>query len=103
MSVFRRAAALWVLPRGVCPKVLVLTEASIAAEAWKTPVAYVDIPEDTYCAEAAATGLDPWWLYAFSSMFASVREQRWDRVGHDYTQLTGRSPLALRDVLSAYR
>ncbi|WP_405643101.1 NAD(P)H-binding protein [Streptomyces uncialis] len=76
--------------------------ASITAEAWETPVVYVDIPADTYCAETAATGLDPWWLYAFSSMFASVREQRWDRVRNDYTQLTGRSPLALRDVLSAH-
>lgn len=76
--------------------------ASIAAEAWETPVVYVDIPADTYCAETAATGLDPWWLYAFSSMFASVREQRWDRVRNDYTQLTGRAPLALRDVLSAH-
>ncbi|MEU7038261.1 NAD(P)H-binding protein [Streptomyces sp. NPDC046237] len=77
--------------------------ASIAAEAWGTPVAYVDIPADTYCVETAATGLDPWWLYAFSSMFASVREQRWDRVRNDYTQLTGRLPLALHDVLSAQR
>ncbi|MFF5933336.1 NAD(P)H-binding protein [Streptomyces sp. NPDC012508] len=77
--------------------------ASIAAEAWGTPVAYVDIPADTYCVETAATGLDPWWLYAFSSMFDSVREQRWDRVRNDYTQLTGRLPLALHDVLSAQR
>jgi NAD(P)H dehydrogenase (quinone) len=75
--------------------------ASITAEAWAMPVAYVDIPADTYSAETAATGLDPWWLYAFSSMFASVREQRWDRVRNDYTELTGRVPLALRDVLSA--
>ncbi|MFC7929285.1 NAD(P)H-binding protein [Streptomyces cinereoruber] len=75
--------------------------ASITAEAWETPVAYVDIPAATYCAETAGTGLDPWWLYAFSSMFASVREQRWDRVCNDYTRLTGRLPLALRDVLSA--
>ncbi|MFK4065740.1 hypothetical protein [Streptomyces sp. NPDC029674] len=57
---------------------------------------------DAYCAERAAAGLGPWWLYAFSSMFASVREQRWDRVRNDYAQLTGRSPLALRDVLSAH-
>ncbi len=76
--------------------------ASITAEAWEIPVTYVDIPDDAYHAETAATGLDPWWLYAFSSMFASVREQRWDRVRNDYTQLTGRSPLALRDVLAAH-
>ncbi|RSN64474.1 NAD(P)-dependent oxidoreductase [Streptomyces sp. WAC 04229] len=76
--------------------------AAITAEAWGTPVAYLDISADMYITEAAATGLDPWWLYAFSSMFASVREQRWDRVRNDYTQLTGRSPLALRDVLSAH-
>ncbi|WP_406400153.1 NAD(P)H-binding protein [Streptomyces uncialis] len=44
--------------------------ASIAAEAWETPVVYVDIPADTYCAETAATGLDPWWLYG---LFVHVR------------------------------
>ncbi|MFF2023500.1 NAD(P)H-binding protein [Streptomyces sp. NPDC058171] len=77
--------------------------ASITAEVWGTPVAYVNIPAETYRAETAATSLDPWWLYAFSSMFASVREQRWDRVRNDYAQLTGRSPLALRDVLSGAR
>ncbi|AKZ58640.1 putative epimerase [Streptomyces ambofaciens ATCC 23877] len=74
--------------------------ASTAAEVWRTPVAYVDIPADTYSAETAATGLDPWWLYAFSSLFASVREQRWDRVRDDCAQLTGRLPRTLRDVLS---
>ncbi|GAB7111000.1 SDR family oxidoreductase [Streptomyces phaeofaciens JCM 4814] len=76
--------------------------ASITTEAWGTPVAYVDIPDAVYCAETAASGLDPWWLYAFSSMFASVREQRWDRVRDDYAQLTGHSPVALRDALSAH-
>ncbi|MFH8609114.1 NAD(P)H-binding protein [Streptomyces sp. NPDC018029] len=76
--------------------------ASITTEAWETPVSYVDIPSDTYCAETAAAGLDPWWTYAFASMFASVREQRWDRVRNDYTELTGRSPVALRDALSAH-
>ncbi|MFG3256513.1 NAD(P)H-binding protein [Streptomyces sp. NPDC048172] len=75
--------------------------ASIAAEAWGRPVAYEDIPPDTYHAETAATGLDPWWVYAFSSMFASVREQRWDRASDHLTGLTGRLPVALADALSA--
>ena len=73
--------------------------ASVAAEAWGRPVVYEDIPPDTYHVETAATGLDPWWVYAFSSMFASVREQRWDRVSDHFTRLTGRLPLALGDVL----
>ncbi|NEC28376.1 NAD(P)H-binding protein [Streptomyces sp. SID8111] len=77
--------------------------AAVAAEVWETPVAYVDVPDRTYCAETAADGLDPWWLYAFSSLFASVREQRWDLVSDDGARLTGRSPLALRAFLSADR
>ncbi|CAL9497276.1 NAD(P)H-binding protein [Streptomyces sp. enrichment culture] len=75
--------------------------ASVAAEVWGRPVVFEDIPADTYAAETAATGLDPWWVYAFASLFASVREQRWDRVENDYIRLTGRSPVALRDALSA--
>ncbi|RAJ56097.1 NAD(P)H dehydrogenase (quinone) [Streptomyces sp. Amel2xB2] len=45
--------------------------ASVTAEVWETTVACEDIPAGTYCAETAASGLDPWWLYAFSSLFAS--------------------------------
>ncbi|MFJ4781302.1 NAD(P)H-binding protein [Streptomyces sp. NPDC088762] len=74
--------------------------ASVMAEVGQSPVTYVDVPADVYCAETAATGLDPWWIYAFSSMFASVREQRWDRVCDDYTRLTGSLPGSLSDALS---
>ncbi|NEB13884.1 NAD(P)H-binding protein [Streptomyces coelicoflavus] len=74
--------------------------ASAVAKTWGTPVAYEDISPDTYHAETAATGLDPWWVYAFASMFASVREQRWDRVCNDYTRLTGRPPRTLCDTLA---
>jgi NAD(P)H dehydrogenase (quinone) len=35
----------------------------------------------------ARDGADPWWAYAFSSMFASIREQRWDVVTDDLQQL----------------
>jgi hypothetical protein len=39
-------------------------------------------------AQAAATK-DPWWLYAYTSMFASIREQRWDRVTAKVHRLPG--------------
>jgi NAD(P)H dehydrogenase (quinone) len=48
-----------------------------------------------------ASAEDPWWLYAYSSMFASIREQRWDRVTDEVQQLTGQAPLALADILNA--
>ncbi|MFH8491983.1 NAD(P)H-binding protein [Streptomyces longisporoflavus] len=74
--------------------------AAVAAQAWGRPIAYQGIPPETFHTQTAATGLDPWWGYAFSSLFASVREQRWDRVCDHYTRLTGRLPLASHNVLS---
>jgi NAD(P)H dehydrogenase (quinone) len=36
----------------------------------------------------------PWWSYAYTSMFASIRGQRWDVVSDAVERLTGQSPLA---------
>jgi NAD(P)H dehydrogenase (quinone) len=47
----------------------------------------------------AEAGEDPWWAYAFATMFASVREQRWAEVSNDVAGLTGRAPMALDALL----
>jgi hypothetical protein len=54
-------------------------------------VAYRPISAAAYMAQAAATE-EPWWLYAYTSMFAFIREQRWDRVTAKVQHLTGRDP-----------
>ena len=42
------------------------------APRWSMPVSR---PE--HWAEMATAGEDPWWMYAYPTMFASIREQRW--------------------------
>jgi NAD(P)H dehydrogenase (quinone) len=68
--------------------------AALAGRAWRAPVGYVDLAPGDYQAEVARTGLDPWWCYAFTTMFGSVREQRWASVSGEVLRLTGRPPAA---------
>jgi NAD(P)H dehydrogenase (quinone) len=44
-------------------------------------------------------GEDPWWTYAYSTMFASVREDRWSTVSGEVLRLTGRVPSSVADVM----
>jgi NAD(P)H dehydrogenase (quinone) len=74
--------------------------AQIASTAWRVPMRYVDVSPAEFTAELASEGEEPWWTYAFASMFASVREGRWASTSEEVHRLTGRAPLALADVLS---
>ena len=66
---------------------------------------YTAITPAELVADLAADGEDPWWIYAYSSMFASIRDHRWAAVSADTERLTGqpahpgphdpRPPLAL--------
>jgi NAD(P)H dehydrogenase (quinone) len=60
---------------------------------------YVALTPDEYAAETAAAGEDAWWLYAFSTMFASIREGRWAAVSGETAGLMGRPPTSVADVL----
>jgi NAD(P)H dehydrogenase (quinone) len=73
--------------------------AGVVAEAYGVPVRYVDITPAEYLAELAAEGEDAWWMYAYSSMFASIREQRWARTTDEVAALTGRRPISLAEGL----
>jgi NAD(P)H dehydrogenase (quinone) len=77
--------------------------ASIAAETFQTPIRYVDLAPAEHHVEMARDGMDPWWAYAFSSMFASVREDRWATVAGAVAQLTDRPPVTIGDVLRDLR
>lgn len=74
--------------------------ASTAAEVWGRPVVYQPITAAEHMSQMASTE-DPWWLYAYSSMFASIREQRWDRAAAEVEQLTGQAPQPLTASLYA--
>ena len=49
--------------------------------------------------ELSAAGEDPWWTYAFATMFASIRQQRWAAVSDDVAALTGRAPAPVESML----
>ncbi len=76
--------------------------AALAEQGWQAPVRYVDISPGEYCRSMAAAAVDPWWMYAFSTMFDSIREQRWDVVTDEVRRLTGRAPATLREVLAEH-
>lgn len=73
--------------------------AAITSRVWNTPIRYVDISPAQFSSDLAHAGEEPWWTYAFASMFASVREQRWASLTDHAEQLIGRPPRTLADVL----
>ena len=85
------------------PEALDLTElAAVAAATWNVPVEYVELTPHDYAAETAAAGEDAWWLYAYSSMFASIRQHRWTEVSDAVQRLTGQPPLSVAAVLDQH-
>ena len=82
------------------PEALGLDEvAARCAGAWGRRVEYVDLDPHEHVVEMAAAGEDRWWAYAFATMFASVREQRWAEVSADVAELTRRTSMALDALL----
>lgn len=51
-----------------------------------------EITPAEFTAELAAAGEEQWWIYAYSSMFESVRQQRWATVSGEVERLTTRKP-----------
>ena len=76
--------------------------AALAQQEWATPVTYTAITPAELVADLAADGEDPWWIYAYSSMFASIREHRWAAVSADTERLTGHPPTPVRTILARH-
>ena len=76
--------------------------AALAQQEWATPVTYTAITPAELVADLAADGEDPWWIYAYSSMFASIRDHRWAAVSTDTERLTGRPPTPVRTILARH-
>jgi NAD(P)H dehydrogenase (quinone) len=47
----------------------------------------------------ARSGEEPWWQYAYSTMFDSILQKRWTAVSDEVVRLTGRSPTSARELL----
>jgi NAD(P)H dehydrogenase (quinone) len=63
------------------------------------PVGYTDVEPGVLVEDLARGGEDPWWTYAYGSMFASVRQDRWGGLSAEVRRLTGRVPLGVADVV----
>jgi NAD(P)H dehydrogenase (quinone) len=73
---------------------------ALPGQQWRTPVSYTNVAPADFQIEMARGGLEPWWCYAFSTMFDSIREQRWASVSGEVLRLTGRPPVSVRDILA---
>lgn len=76
--------------------------AAAAAQAWNRPVVHRLVSPAQQMAELAAVE-NPWWTYAYTSMFVSIGEHRWDRVTGEVAHLIGRPPRTLFEILTATR
>lgn len=72
--------------------------AATLAEVWGRPVVHQPIGPAEHLAQLALRE-DPWWAYAYTGMFVSIREQRWARVTDEVEHLSGRPPRSLAEVL----
>ncbi|SCF15929.1 Uncharacterized conserved protein YbjT, contains NAD(P)-binding and DUF2867 domains [Micromonospora viridifaciens] len=75
---------------------------SLAVEAIVSAVGYryADAASADFAGALLRLGEEPWWTYAYTSMFEAIRQGRWAAVSDAVTELTGREPASLRDVLN---
>lgn len=72
--------------------------ADITARFGPRPVKDTDIEPAEFSSLLLRQGVTPWWIYAFTSMFESVREKRFEAVTGDISALTGRPPVEFSTV-----
>ena len=60
---------------------------------------FTDAPAAQFAATLAGLGEETWWIHAYSTMFAAIRQHRWQAVSSEVFRLTGRRPLSLSTVL----
>jgi NAD(P)H dehydrogenase (quinone) len=69
---------------------------ALAARVLDTPIEYVPLTPEEHRIDMARAGENPWWAYAYSTMFASIREQRWATVSDQVVRITGRPSIRRR-------
>jgi NAD(P)H dehydrogenase (quinone) len=62
--------------------------------------AYAEATPADFGAALLRLGEEPWWTYAYSSMFAAIAQDRWATVSNAVQELTGHSAAALAEVLA---
>jgi NAD(P)H dehydrogenase (quinone) len=90
-DVGRCLAALALSPQAGSYDVTGPASVDMAAVAAGVGASYVPVSEAEFQAHLAGRE-SPWWSYAYTSMFASIREQRWDVVSDTVERLTGQPP-----------
>ena len=63
------------------------------------PVTTENVGRNDFCGRLLRERFSPWWAYAFTSLFESVSEHRFETVTDDVTKLTGRAPYPFRTVV----
>ena len=64
--------------------------------------AYTDTSAAEFGAALLRLGEEPWWTYAYTSMFAAIAQDRWSGVSGAVEELTGHPAAPLPEVLAAF-
>jgi len=71
----------------------------LTAQCSETSIRAIDLSPAEYRMQVVRDGVSPWWAYAFGTMFAAIREQRFSEVTDKVAGLLGRPPTPFRNVL----
>jgi len=84
------------------PRALDLRALAEASAGWAgRPVDSESCSAEQFAADLAREEPDPWWRYAFSTMFAAIEENRFGSVTDDLRTLTGNGGMTLEQTLAA--
>jgi hypothetical protein len=61
---------------------------------------YAEITPAQFAGRLLRLGEALWWTYAYTTMFESIGQGRWETVSDAVAELTGRPPASLPQVLS---
>jgi hypothetical protein len=61
---------------------------------------YTEITPAEFAGMLLRRGEALWWTYAYTTMFESIRQGRWETMSDAVAELTGRPPASLAQVLS---
>jgi NAD(P)H dehydrogenase (quinone) len=67
--------------------------------AFNKSIKYVDVSPAQYRIEAARAAVDPWWAYAYSTMFDAIRDQAFAEVSSELLDLTAQRAATLSETL----
>jgi NAD(P)H dehydrogenase (quinone) len=61
---------------------------------------YTDTTPGRFAETLLRGGEEPWWVYAYTSMFDAIRQHRWESTSDAVAELTGSAPVTLAEVLA---